>query len=370
MTFMAPGKKWQDTTAPCIKELRTQGTKFTWILWAMWRSSLYFWYDLSERCFFVGFRHEVLEGQRNPSGETEHGLCCVREDVSTINSVQWCWSAKQRSRIGWGLHQGSWLLVLLRGETGDDLTLTSYLHLNVTILSSFQICTFLQGATVHMIEEQKVPYAVKQKEWVGYDNKASYDTKVVTWPSKPFSRLCCTLCVKGDENAPLKWWWCRWIQVRYLKENRFGGAFVWSLDLDDFKGEFCGQGDFVLINHLRSLLATGQNSYWNTLQKGWLPCWEYIAVVIPDLPPLPTQPTVNLSTTNTTPRPAPTPHDNFCATKNVGIYAKPEDSSSFYSCVNGLTWMLKCPAGLVFKESCLCCAFPWCSQQTWTPTTK
>lgn len=181
MTFMAPGKKWQDTTAPCIKELRTPGTKFTWILWAMWRSSPYFWYDLSERCFFVGFRHEVLEGQRNPSGETEHGLCCVREDVSTINSVQWCWSAKQRSSLAWGLHQWSWLLVLLRGETGDDLTLTSYLHVNVTILSSFQICTFLPGATVHMIEEQKVPYAVKQKEWAGYDNKASYDTKVVMW---------------------------------------------------------------------------------------------------------------------------------------------------------------------------------------------
>lgn len=48
------------------------------------------------------------------------------------------------------------------------------------ILSSFQICTFLQGATVHMIEDQKVPYAVKQNEWVGYDNSASYDTKVVT----------------------------------------------------------------------------------------------------------------------------------------------------------------------------------------------
>lgn len=31
-----------------------------------------------------------------------------------------------------------------------------------------------------MIEDQKVPYAVKQQQWVGYDNKDSYDTKVVT----------------------------------------------------------------------------------------------------------------------------------------------------------------------------------------------
>lgn len=204
---MATGMEWRGTTAPCIKELRTPGTTFTWILWAILRLSPYFWYDLSETCLFLGFRYEVLEGQRNPSGETEHGLCCVWEDVSTNNSVQWCWSAEQRSSLAWCLHQGSWLLVLLRGETGDDLTLTSYLHVNIKILSFFQICTFLQGATVHMIEDQKVPYAVKQNEWVGYDNQASYDTKVVTWLLKHFSRHCSTSYVKGDENATLKWWW-------------------------------------------------------------------------------------------------------------------------------------------------------------------
>eukprot|EP00066_Takifugu_rubripes_P011713 XP_011600979.1 PREDICTED: acidic mammalian chitinase-like isoform X2 [Takifugu rubripes] len=153
--------------------------------------------------------------------------------------------------------------------------------------SYYEICTFLNGATVHLIEDQKVPYAVKQNQWVGYDNKASYDTK-----------------------------------VQYLKDNRFGGAFVWALDLDDFNGAFCGQGNFVLINHLRSLLTTAP--------------------------------------TNPPPAPTTTSHnaDSFCTTKIGGIYAKPDDPGSFYSCANGHTWVMQCPAGLVFKESCLCCDWP------------
>uniref|UniRef100_UPI0037E816DD acidic mammalian chitinase-like n=1 Tax=Semicossyphus pulcher TaxID=241346 RepID=UPI0037E816DD len=177
--------------------------------------------------------------------------------------------------------------------------------------SYYEICTFLQGASVHMIEDQKVPYAVKQSEWVGFDNKESIETK-----------------------------------VRYLQEKRFGGAFVWALDLDDFNGQFCGQGNYVLINHLRSLLA-------------------------PDLPPLPTsQTTPNQVTPSTNqaditpPRPRPsvptssTTSDNFCATKTGGIYAKPGAPQSFYNCANGITWIQHCPGNLVFQDACKCCSWP------------
>lgn len=40
------------------------------------------------------------------------------------------------------------------------------------------MCAFLHGATKAWIEEQKVPYAFKEGEWVGYDNEESFQLKV------------------------------------------------------------------------------------------------------------------------------------------------------------------------------------------------
>uniref|UniRef100_A0A8C3XPY7 GH18 domain-containing protein n=1 Tax=Chelydra serpentina TaxID=8475 RepID=A0A8C3XPY7_CHESE len=76
----------------------------------------------------------------------------------------------------------------------------------------YEICTFLKTAQVRWIQDQKVPYAVKGNEWVGFDNVCSYKHK-----------------------------------VKYLKEKNFGGAMVWAIDLDDFLGSFCNEGKYPLI---------------------------------------------------------------------------------------------------------------------------
>ncbi|XP_070601503.1 acidic mammalian chitinase-like [Erythrolamprus reginae] len=87
------------------------------------------------------------------------------------------------------------------------------------ILAYYEVCTFLQGASQAWIEKQKVPYAFKNGEWVGYDNERSFQLK-----------------------------------TEFLKRNQYGGAMVWTLGLDDFSGNFCGQGMSPLVNKLKSVL--------------------------------------------------------------------------------------------------------------------
>ncbi|KAL7860034.1 hypothetical protein SRHO_G00151810 [Serrasalmus rhombeus] len=184
--------------------------------------------------------------------------------------------------------------------------------------SYYEICTFLQGTSIQWIEDQKVPYATKGNEWVGFDTQESYETK-----------------------------------VRYLKNNHFGGAFVWALDLDDFAGQFCRKGNYPLISHLKKLLNT-------------------------DLPPLPSlspNPTPRPGTTETThaepPKtsgpaeplkttapPAPpteAPGSELCTGKPDGIYPNPDDQKSFIQCANGRTFTQYCPSGTVYNNNCKCC---------------
>ncbi|KAG5274672.1 hypothetical protein AALO_G00138880 [Alosa alosa] len=170
--------------------------------------------------------------------------------------------------------------------------------------SYYEICGFLNGASVNWIDDQMVPYAVKGNEWVGYDDKKSYD-----------------------------------IKVQYLKEKKFGGAFVWALDLDDFNGEFCGEGKHPLMMHLHRLLE----------------------IKYPPPPPTttpkpgaPTTTKTTTTTTTTTHKPSP----GFCNGKPDGFFADPTNPSIFYQCSKGETYPHYCSAGTIYDAGCQCCNWP------------
>ncbi|XP_046534129.1 chitotriosidase-1 isoform X2 [Equus quagga] len=87
------------------------------------------------------------------------------------------------------------------------------------LLAYYEVCSW-KGATEHRIEDQKVPYAVQGDHWVGFDDVESFKTK-----------------------------------VSYLKQKGLGGAMVWALDMDDFSGSFCNQGQYPLIKTLQLELS-------------------------------------------------------------------------------------------------------------------
>ncbi|XP_054836411.1 acidic mammalian chitinase-like [Eublepharis macularius] len=88
-------------------------------------------------------------------------------------------------------------------------------------LSYYEICDFINnGSTVQWTDDQKVPYAYKGFVWVGYDNKKSFGYK-----------------------------------ARFVKQNKLGGASIWAIDLDDFRGTFCNEGPYPLTTELKRLLA-------------------------------------------------------------------------------------------------------------------
>lgn len=41
----------------------------------------------------------------------------------------------------------------------------------------------------------------------------------------------------------------------WLMKEGYGGAFIWTLDFDDFTGKFCGKGKYPIMSAINSKLA-------------------------------------------------------------------------------------------------------------------
>nr|ARE59262.1 chitinase 7 [Sogatella furcifera] len=73
-------------------------------------------------------------------------------------------------------------------------------------LAYYEVCEMLRnGASYVWDDEMKVPYAVQGDQWVGFDDERSIRRK-----------------------------------MGWIKENGYGGAMVWTVDMDGFTGTICG----------------------------------------------------------------------------------------------------------------------------------
>jgi chitinase len=88
-------------------------------------------------------------------------------------------------------------------------------------LSYYEICEKLhEGWTDSWSDEQKVPFAYSNNEWVSYENAKSLT-----------------------------------IKAKYAVEKDLAGVMFWTIDYDDFEGKFCGQGKYPLLTAVKDQLC-------------------------------------------------------------------------------------------------------------------
>uniref|UniRef100_A0A3B5AN61 Acidic mammalian chitinase-like n=1 Tax=Stegastes partitus TaxID=144197 RepID=A0A3B5AN61_9TELE len=151
----------------------------------------------------------------------------------------------------------------------------------IGVWSYYETCSFLKGTTVQWSDSQKVPYAVKGNQWVGFDNQRSIDAK-----------------------------------VDYLKSRRLGGATIWTLDMDDFSGQFCEQGKYPLISYLKAKLCEGEAATLSTTAWPDNSCNHNITVVYPV--------------------------SSFCKHRVDGLYLGSDDGKTFFKCVGRQMYVTRC----------------------------
>ncbi|XP_054473438.1 acidic mammalian chitinase-like [Anoplopoma fimbria] len=184
-------------------------------------------YDLSEMSKYLDFISVKTFNLQGQDGVTAHHSPLYSENNANIDSVMQ--SLMRRGApagkllLGFPTHARSFTLSTtatgLGAPASGPATSGPYTQ-QIGLWSYYETCSFLKGTSVQWNDGQKVPYAVKGNLWVGFDNQRSYKAK-----------------------------------VDYLQRKQLGGAAVWTLDMDDFNGQFCEQGKYPLTAVLKRKLS-------------------------------------------------------------------------------------------------------------------
>ncbi|XP_053382557.1 probable chitinase 10 [Mercenaria mercenaria] len=245
-------------------------------------------------------------------------------------------------------------------------------------LAYYEVCDMMKkGGQSYYIKEQESPYVVLKDQWVGYDDVDSLR-----------------------------------IKVQWMKKNGFSGVMVWALDLDDFKGNTCGQGRYPLMNAInQELMGTivvppktrpnrvnadmsqqqtkNPHNNWNNNPNAWeqqqqhqLPAnsWDQPQITNNVVTQPPTTPPPNL------------PHltNEFKCPPNENTYfPSPKACDDYFICASGLSFKFTCAPPLKWNSVNNFCDWPEnvkCNKKpvktrpapvpttinpsTWVPTTK
>ncbi|TRY98309.1 hypothetical protein DNTS_022311 [Danionella cerebrum] len=244
--------------------------------------------------------HTFKDGIAKHHSALYSGIHDVEDIISNTDFALQYWRSQgapsEKLLMGFAAYGQSFILTSSQNGVGaptDNFASPGPYTQEMGLWSYFEICLFLNGGVVQWIEEQKVPFSVKGSEWVGFDNLRSFE-----------------------------------IKIKYLKEHGFGGAFVWALDLDDFSGHFCGQGNYPLVNSLKQslILAGSKDEFFSPAKNAT------------SFSTFETQSPTCVKTVSS----LPMLESLFCANRSDGLYLRVGSLNSFYSCTGGLTNLTWC----------------------------
>ncbi|CAI2357052.1 unnamed protein product [Caenorhabditis sp. 36 PRJEB53466] len=242
---------------------------------------------------------------------------------------------------GWTLNNSS---DISPGTSGSPAKITQYVQ-EAGVGAYFEFCEMLaSGATRYWDSQAQVPYLVQGNQWWSYDDEESFSNKIA-----------------------------------YIKREGFGGAFVWTLDFDDFNAQ-CSNSNgqlYPLISVIAKQLGgvtiptkSGVNTATTTTTAA-----TTVTTGRPAMTSAVT--TTTTTTTTTTAKPATTTtiaatSSTVCSGKSNGQYADSTNCSKFVLCLNSVAYSIACPSGLQFSSSlryCTTAATSGCVAATTASTT-
>ncbi|VDO62779.1 unnamed protein product [Onchocerca flexuosa] len=134
------------------------------------------------------------------------------------------------------------------------------------------------------------------------------------------------------------------IKMRWLKETGYGGAFIWALDFDDFKGTSCGKGPYPLLSAI----------------NGELESESTVSTESSETTTVTSEPTENgrIQTTTSAVEPTGKPSNVECP-EPYGIFKHPTDCRSFIHCAHNYAYVFHCPPKTFFNDEIKVCDHLW-----------
>ncbi|CAJ0609883.1 unnamed protein product [Cylicocyclus nassatus] len=225
---------------------------------------------------------------------------------------------KQKIIIGIPTYGRGWTLKdpknFTVGTLGSPARITPFTQ-EAGVASYYEFCEMLAtGATRYWHPEQQVPYLVQGDQWWSYDDEESISNKIA-----------------------------------WIKRNKYGGAFVWTLDFDDFNAK-CSNSNGQLYP-LISIIARDLGGVTIPTKGTPTPIIPTSTSTTSTTSRLSTMPSTAPATTTAASTPARPVPSQSCEGKPDGFHALENSCSQFLLCLEDTGYVMSCPAELHFSRS-------------------